>query len=58
LSKVPAQASLFVRKLECKLNSFFKVAGIDECSYCELFCGAFGSWITAQMERKAVHTAD
>lgn len=32
LSKVPAQASLFVRKGEDKLKSFFTVAGMDECS--------------------------
>lgn len=47
LSKVPAHASRFVRKGPGKLNSFFTVAGMDECSNCEVGVGPFGVCITA-----------
>jgi hypothetical protein len=46
-SKVPAHASLLVRKFDSRLNSFFTVAGIEECSNCEYGVGPSGSWITA-----------
>lgn len=45
-SKVPAHASLFVKKFDFRLKSFFTVAGIDECSNCEYANGPTGSWIT------------
>lgn len=56
LSKVPAHASLFVRKFEFRLNSFFTVAGIDECSKCECGVGPLGSWITAQGKKSTATT--
>jgi hypothetical protein len=46
-SKVPAQASRAVKKGACRLKSFFTVAGIDECSYCDVGVGPFGSCTTA-----------
>ena len=42
-SNVPAHASLFVKKLDFKLKSFFTVAGIEECSNCEYGVGPSGS---------------
>lgn len=48
LSNVPAQASLFVRKFEFRLNNFLTVAGMEECSNCECGVGPLGSWITAR----------
>uniref|UniRef100_A0A7C8YF60 Uncharacterized protein n=1 Tax=Opuntia streptacantha TaxID=393608 RepID=A0A7C8YF60_OPUST len=46
ISKVPAQASLLVRKF-FKLKIFFTVAGIEECSYCDVGCGPDGVCSTA-----------
>lgn len=46
-SNVPAQASLWVRKFDERLNIFFIVAGIDECSNSEFGVGPFGLVITA-----------
>lgn len=51
-SKVPAQASLFVKKLDFKLKSFFTVAGMEECSNCEVGVGPSGSWITTTTKNK------
>jgi hypothetical protein len=47
VSNVPAQASRFVRKAPGKLNSFFTVAGIDECSNSEVDVGPVGLCNTA-----------
>ena len=41
-SNVPAHASLWVKKLEERLNIFFMVAGIDECSNSEFAAGPLG----------------
>lgn len=46
-SNVPAQASLCVRKFDERLNIFFMVAGIEECSNSEFGVGPFGLLITA-----------
>lgn len=46
-SNVPAHASLCVKKLEERLNIFFIVAGIDECSNSELAAGPLGRLVTA-----------
>lgn len=51
-SKVPAHASLFVKKFDFRLKSFFTVAGIEECSNCECGVGPTGSWITAQSKSR------
>lgn len=45
-SKVPAQASLFVKK-SFKLKIFLTVAGIDECSYSDVGDGPVGPCNTA-----------
>lgn len=46
-SNVPAHSSRFVRKL-LRLNIFFSVAGIDECSNCDVGSGPFGSCNTTK----------
>ena len=47
-SKVPAHSSLFVKKGEDMLKSFFTVAGMDECSYSDVENGdPSGPWTTA-----------
>lgn len=45
---VPAQASLWVRKSEVRLNSFFMVAGIEECSNSDVGAGPCGLLTTAE----------
>ena len=47
-SNVAAHASLCVRKFEERLNIFFMVAGIEECSNSEFGVGPFGLLITAK----------
>lgn len=54
-SKVPAHASLLVKKLELRLKSFLTVAGIEECSNCEDEVGPLGPWITASNNRVQIH---
>lgn len=49
-SKVPAHASLLVKKSALRLNNFFMVAGIDECSNSEVKLGPFGLPTTAQFK--------
>ena len=41
----PAQASRFVRNA-LRLKRFFAVAGIDECSHCDVLVGPAGSCTT------------
>jgi len=41
LSNVPAQASRLVRN-SLRLKIFFTVAGMDECSYCDVGSGPDG----------------
>lgn len=41
-SKVPAHASLFVKKSDLSVNNFLMVAGIDECSNSEVAVGPIG----------------
>jgi len=45
-SNVPAQASLWVKKLEERLKIFFMVAGIEECSNSEFSAGPLAPLIT------------
>jgi hypothetical protein len=49
-SNVPAHASLWVKKLEDRLNIFFIVAGIEECSNSEFGAGPFGPLITEKKQ--------
>lgn len=51
-SNVPAHASLLVKKLDERLNIFFIVAGMDECSNSESGVGPFGALITNKIRRK------
>jgi hypothetical protein len=47
---VPAHASLFVKKDEVRLKSFFTVAGMDECSYSDVGNGdPLGPWTTVSI---------
>lgn len=46
-SNVPAHSSRFVRN-SGKLNIFFTVAGIEECSYCDVGNGPEGPCNTVQ----------
>ena len=49
-SNVPAHASLWVKKLEDRLNIFFMVAGIEECSNSEFGAGPFGPLTTGKKQ--------
>ena len=57
-SNVPAHASLCVKKFEERLNIFFMVAGIEECSNSELGAGPFGLLITEKETNNDINTAE
>ncbi len=49
---MPAQASRAVKNGPGRLNSFLTVAGIDECSYCDVAVGPFAACKTATKQTK------
>ena len=50
MSNVPAHASLAVNALDGRLNSLRTVAGMEECSNCEVGVGPLGVWTTARTQ--------